>query len=262
MEGLPLIYRIFLTTTLLLVILSTHAQPVIRIGAPLPLTGNLALEAAKQQRGYDLWADIINQRGGINVDGQNHTVKIVYTDYQSDSGEARGAVESLISKDNVHLLFAPYGSMAAREASVEAQKHQIPMIAVTASSYQAYSRGYKYLFGTFTPNETLIEPIMDLVQQKARDQHKFLQSLRCRRQRSFPGIAAIKKVTPGLDFRARLHHRPCTGTGADVRHRYHCPCVNNDRRACLSGISRCYGPPGRKHHQCGLVAPSGPVHRQ
>ena len=165
MEGLSFIYRICLFMALLLANLFTHAQPVIHIGAPLPFTGKLALEAAKQQRGYDLWADIINKQGGIEIGGKKHTVKIVYSDYQSDSAKAREAVETLVNKDNVNLLFAPYGSMATREASAVAQKHRIPMIAVTASSYQAYSRGHKYLFGIFTPNETLIEPLMDLVKQ-------------------------------------------------------------------------------------------------
>ena len=43
------------------------AQETIRIGAPLPITGPLAPEAVKQQRGYDLWAEQVNKAGGINV---------------------------------------------------------------------------------------------------------------------------------------------------------------------------------------------------
>ena len=34
--------------------LPASAQDVIRIGAPLPITGPLSPEAIKQQRGYDL----------------------------------------------------------------------------------------------------------------------------------------------------------------------------------------------------------------
>lgn len=158
-------YRVCLTIVLFLVSLTIMAEPVIRIGAPLPFTGKLALEAKKQQRGYELWAEIINEQGGIRVDGRQHKIQIIYADYQSDSGKARKAVETLVLKKSVHLLFAPYGSMAAREASPVAQKYRIPMIAVTASSYQTYSRGHKYLFGIFTPNKTLIEPLIDLVQQ-------------------------------------------------------------------------------------------------
>lgn len=142
-----------------------HSQPIIYIGAPLPLTGKLALEAAKQKRGYDLWANLVNEQGGIKIGEINHHIKIIYSDYQSDSWKSRQAVEDLIQKNNVNLLFAPYGSEATRTSSAVAQKYSIPMIAVTASSHQAYSRGHSYLFGVFTPNKTLVEPLMDVVKQ-------------------------------------------------------------------------------------------------
>jgi len=155
----------FLFTLLFLISLFSYALPVIHIGAPLPLTGKLALEAAKQQRGYELWADLVNEQGGINVGGVRHVIKITYIDYQPDTITVREAVEALIIKNRVNMLFAPYGSKAAREASSVAQKYHVPMIAVTASSTQAYSRGHEYIFGIFTPNKTLIEPLMALVQQ-------------------------------------------------------------------------------------------------
>ena len=45
----------FLTTPAL-------AQDVIKIGAPLPLTGPLAPEGLKQKRGYDLWAEAADRQ--------------------------------------------------------------------------------------------------------------------------------------------------------------------------------------------------------
>ena len=151
---------------LLLLTASGYAQETIRIGAPLPLTGALAPEAAKQKRGYDLWAEVVNAAGGISVGGNWRKVEIVYLDYQSDSEQARIGTEALVNHSQVNFLFAPYGSAAARDASAIAEKYQIPMIAVTASSVQTFSRGHRYLFGTFTPNETLTEPISELVSQQ------------------------------------------------------------------------------------------------
>jgi len=158
-------HRIFLSVLLLLASIYSYANPIIQIGAPLPLTGKLSLEAGKQQRGYDLWAKMVNEEGGIKVNGVNHRVKITYFDYQSDSKNARKAVETLIIKNKVNFLFAPYGSKAAKEASPIAEKYHIPMIAVTASSFQTYSRGHKYIFGIFTPNKTLIDPLVHLIKQ-------------------------------------------------------------------------------------------------
>lgn len=151
----------------LLVAPAAHAQETIRFGAPLPITGPLAPEAVKQQQGYDLWAETVNKAGGINVGGKKMKVEIVYTDYQSNTPRAVQATERLITQDKVHFMFSPFGSGAAKAASTVSEKYQVPTIAATASSAQVYDQGYKYLFGTFTPNETLTEPLSDIVRQKA-----------------------------------------------------------------------------------------------
>ena len=93
------------------------AQETIRIGAPLPITGPLAPEAVKQQRGYDLWAEQVNKAGGINVGGKRMKVEIVYQDYQSNTPRAVQSAERLITQDKVRFLFAPFGSGAAKAAS-------------------------------------------------------------------------------------------------------------------------------------------------
>jgi branched-chain amino acid transport system substrate-binding protein len=143
------------------------AQETIRFGAPLPMTGPLAPEALKQQQGYDLWAEQVNKAGGINVGGRKMKVEIVYADYQSNTPRAVQTAERLITQDKVSFLFAPFGSGATKAASTVSEKYGVPTVAATASSAQVYDQGYKYLFGTFTPNETLTDPLADIVAQKA-----------------------------------------------------------------------------------------------
>ncbi|GMV02851.1 MAG: amino acid ABC transporter substrate-binding protein [Burkholderiaceae bacterium] len=143
------------------------AQETIRFGAPLPLTGALAPEALKQQQGYDLWAEQVNKAGGITVGGKKMKVEIVYTDYQSNTPRAVQAAEQLITQGKVNFLFSPFGSGAAKAASTVSEKYRMPTIASTASSAQVYDQGYKYLFGTFTPNDTLTTPLTQIVAQKA-----------------------------------------------------------------------------------------------
>ncbi len=145
------------------------AQETIRFGAPLPLTGALAPEALKQQQGYDLWADAVNKAGGINVGGKKLKVEIVYTDYQSNTPRAVQAAEQLITQEKVQFLFAPFGSGATKAASTVSEKYGIPTVAATASSSQVYDQGYKFLFGTFTPNDTLTNPLSEIVARKAPD---------------------------------------------------------------------------------------------
>lgn len=142
------------------------AQDVIRIGAPLPLTGPLSPEGIKQKQGYDLWAELANSKGGIKASGKSYNVEIVYVDYASNTPRAVQTAERLITEDKVNFLFSPFGSGATKAASGVSEKYAIPTVAATASSEQVYDQGYKYLFGTFTPNDTLTEPLTSITTKR------------------------------------------------------------------------------------------------
>jgi branched-chain amino acid transport system substrate-binding protein len=143
------------------------ADDVIRFGAPLPLTGPLAPEGIKQQQGYDLWAEQANKAGGISVGGRKYKVEIVYADYQSNTPRAVQTTEQMITQDNINFLFGAFGSGAAKAASTVSERYKVPTIAAAASSSQVYDQGYKYLFGTFTPNDTLTTPLTEIIKSKA-----------------------------------------------------------------------------------------------
>ena len=143
------------------------AQGVIRFGAPLPLTGPLSPEARKLQNGMNLWAETANKAGGIKVGDKHMKIEIVYVDYQSNTPRAVQATEKLITQDKVDFLFSPFGSGAAKAASGVSEKYGMPTIAATASSEQVYDQGYKYLFGVYTPNQTLTGPLVGLVKKQA-----------------------------------------------------------------------------------------------
>ncbi len=148
------------------------AEDVIRFGAPLPITGPLAPEAAAQQMGYNLWAEEANKAGGINVGGKKYKVEIVYGDYQSNTPRSVQITEQMITQDNVNFMFGPFGSGAAKAASTISEKYKVPTIAASASSSQVYDQNYKYLFGTFTPNDTLTTPLTGIIKAKAPDVKK------------------------------------------------------------------------------------------
>jgi branched-chain amino acid transport system substrate-binding protein len=133
---------------------TAHAQETVKFGAPLPLTGGLSPEGKKQQRGYDIWADTVNAKGGIKAGGKT---------YASNTPRAVQTAERMISQDKVSFLFSPFGSGATKAASGVAEKYGIPMLAPSASSVAVYDQGYKFLFGTLSPNESVIRPLADAV---------------------------------------------------------------------------------------------------
>ena len=155
--------RAFLLTALALPLVPrAFAQAsVLKIGAPLPLTGALAPEGHKQRRGYEIWADAVNKAGGINVAGTRVKVELVYADYESNTPRAVQATERMITQDRVAAIFGPYGSGAVKASSSVTERYKIPMLAATASSTEVYSQGYKFIFGTLAPNSAVTEPLAE-----------------------------------------------------------------------------------------------------
>ena len=142
------------------------SEKVVRFGAPLPLTGPLSPEGKKAKDGYDLWAEVANKAGGIKVGDARYRVEIVYYDYQTNTPRAVQLAEKLVTDDKVNFLFSPFGSGAAKAASAVSEKYGIPTIAPTASSEAVYNQGYKYLFGIYTPNPTITDPMSQIVKDK------------------------------------------------------------------------------------------------
>jgi branched-chain amino acid transport system substrate-binding protein len=140
---------------------------VIKIGAPLPLTGALAPEGIKQQEGYDLWAEEVNKAGGIKVGNDRFKVQLVYYDYQSATPRAVQLSEKLASEDKVNFIFSPFGSGATKAASNVSEKYKIPTISSTGSSEQVYDQGYKYLFGTLNSNVIVSKALTKYFKEKA-----------------------------------------------------------------------------------------------
>jgi branched-chain amino acid transport system substrate-binding protein len=142
------------------------AEKTLKIGAPLPLTGGLSPEGERLKSGYDLWAETQNAAGGIKAGADTYKVEIVYSDYQSNTPRAVQSAERMISEDKVDAIFAPFGSGATKAVSAITEKYGVPMIASNAASVQVFDQGFKYLFGMYTPNSTVTEPLVDLVIEK------------------------------------------------------------------------------------------------
>jgi branched-chain amino acid transport system substrate-binding protein len=146
--------------------LSASAQDVLRIGAPLPLTGALSPEGTKLRQGYELWQAQVNASGGVKAGDKQLKVELAFYDYQSATPKAVQLAEKLITDDKVDFLFSPFGSGAAKAVSAVAEKYGVPLLASTASSAEVFDQGYKNLFGLYTDNSTLSEPIADLIKAK------------------------------------------------------------------------------------------------
>lgn len=145
------------------------ADDVLRIGAPLALTGGLADEGKKQEAVWQLWADKVNADGGIEVGGKTMKVEFIQYDYQTDGKRAGQLAEKLITDDEVDVLMAPFGSGHTKIVAAVAERYQVPLIACVASSVSVYDQGFKYLFGTLAPNTGMTESMAAYFKEKMPD---------------------------------------------------------------------------------------------
>lgn len=138
---------------------AAFAQDMIKIGAPLALTGGLADSGKKQKLGFELWLKRVNAAGGIQVGSKKMKVQLITYDYQTEGKRAAQLTEKLITDDKVHFLTAPFGSGHTKITGGVAERYGVPIIAV-ASSSAVHDQGFKYLFGTLPPSSGLINAMI------------------------------------------------------------------------------------------------------
>jgi branched-chain amino acid transport system substrate-binding protein len=155
--------------TLAVSVCTANAADVVKIGAPLALTGGLADEAKKQDLVWGMWEDKVNAAGGINVGGKKMKVQLVKYDYQSDGPRSGQLAEKLITDDKVDFIFAPFGSGHTKIVAAVAERYQTPVIACASSTESVFDQGLKNLFGTLSPNGASTNGMVTFIKGTVKD---------------------------------------------------------------------------------------------
>jgi branched-chain amino acid transport system substrate-binding protein len=127
--------------------LNANAADPIRIGVSLGLTGTYAGTAKMQERGYRLWEQDINHRGGI----LGRPVRLIIVDDNSDSEKAKKIYRDLITRQRVDLVFGPYSSGITVAVAPILEEFSYPTVLPGAAADRIWKQGYKNVFGLFIP---------------------------------------------------------------------------------------------------------------
>lgn len=125
---------------------SNGASGSIKVGAAVSDTGKFAIEGQSTKRGYEMWADEVNARGGIDVAGTKRKVQIIYYDDQSEPETAVKLIQRLISEDKVDFLLGPYSSGLTIATSAIAAKYKKIMFAGAAAANSVFDHKNEYVF--------------------------------------------------------------------------------------------------------------------
>ena len=114
----------------------------IRIGASLPLTGDFSEPGEAAKKGYDLWAEQVNDAGGL----LGRPVEIVVKDDQSDQNVVVSDYNALINQEKVDLLLGTFSSLLNIPASAVAERAGMVYVEPAGGSPEMFNRGFQYLF--------------------------------------------------------------------------------------------------------------------
>lgn len=114
----------------------------ITIGVSVSLSGDFSSDGPALEKGYDLWAEDVNKKGGLN----GHHVTMKYVDDASSTQLVVSNYQKLISSDKVDLVFGPYSSLLTIPASAVVDRLGYAFPEPAGGGPKVFAAGHKNLF--------------------------------------------------------------------------------------------------------------------
>ena len=114
----------------------------ITIGVSVSLSGDFSSDGPALEKGYDLWAEDVNKKGGLN----GHHVTMKYVDDASSTQQVVSNYQRLISSDKVDLVFGPYSSLLTIPASAVVDRLGYAFPEPAGGGPKVFAAGHKNLF--------------------------------------------------------------------------------------------------------------------
>jgi branched-chain amino acid transport system substrate-binding protein len=116
-------------------------DPIV-VGISLPLTGDFSEPGKGVQEGYEAWAKITNDKGGLL--GRRVELKIL--DDQSNADRVVADYEQLIGSDKVDLVVGPFSTRLVVPSARVAEEYGMLFVEPAGAAKEVFSQGFKNLF--------------------------------------------------------------------------------------------------------------------
>lgn len=128
MKRLSLIVASLILASVILSACQPAGPATIKIGVNAPLTGDIPKVGEGTKYSAQMWAEDVNNAGGLDVGGKKYQVELAIEDNESKAESAVAANTKLITQDNVLLIIGPQSSKQAVPAGEVANNDETPMI--------------------------------------------------------------------------------------------------------------------------------------
>jgi branched-chain amino acid transport system substrate-binding protein len=116
-------------------------DPIV-VGISLPLTGDFSEPGKGIQQGYQAWAKIVNDGGGLI--GRRVELKIL--DDQSSADRVVADYEQLIGKDQVDVVVGPFSTRLVVPSARVASEYGMLFVEPAGAAKEVFTQGFKNLF--------------------------------------------------------------------------------------------------------------------
>ncbi len=145
------------------------SSDTVTVGASMSLTGSLAREGQLTKEGYQLCADKVNAKGGVDVGGKKLKLNIKFQDDTSQPDTAAQLVDQF-NDQGIKLLLSSYGSANTEAQAAVVERNGQVMVDSAGADNAIFEQGYKRTFAVLSPATeyaaSIVKAINDLAKPK------------------------------------------------------------------------------------------------
>ncbi|HEX9191361.1 MAG TPA: ABC transporter substrate-binding protein [Candidatus Deferrimicrobiaceae bacterium] len=141
------------------------AAETVKVGVLLPLTGAQAKFGEIEKKSFEMAAEEINAKGGVN----GKKIELLFEDDTGKPDVGRSGVEKLISREKVPVITGGYSSSVTAAAAPVAQQFKVPFVICTGSADDITEKKYDYIFRINPPASEYPNAVGTFLQGVAKD---------------------------------------------------------------------------------------------
>ena len=122
-------------------------QTPITIGTSLSSTGDFKQDGQSMEQGYRLWAQTINNNGGL----LGRPVQLVIIHDDSTENKVAANYDTLIHKDHVNLVIGPFSTLLTKAAERTVPKSGYALIEGAGGGLSVFTAGWNNVFDVSLP---------------------------------------------------------------------------------------------------------------
>jgi branched-chain amino acid transport system substrate-binding protein len=129
-----------------------QSNGVVKIGFTTSLSGDFSSDGKALLQGYRLWADIVNQQGGL----LGRQVQLDYVNDNSDPNRVTTEYQKLINTDHDDLVVGPYSSLLTVPSAQIAARYGYAFVEGAGVSNSVFALNLRNLFSASLPAKYLM----------------------------------------------------------------------------------------------------------